>query len=230
MRNMVFGDYFDTFMSDRSFLRKPSDKVSISKEEFDILKEKAEKYEAISGSYETLRLENKELKDVLKELKEDGRKFKDLEEENKKYLESLLRVRADFENYKKFNEREREKFKFYAMEKILEKLIKHYDDLLRNLKVIELTDEKGSLTKGFQMIIKNFKKLLEEEGVKPMDCEGEIFDPYKHEALMVEERDDLPENTIIEELDKGYYFNNNVLRPARVKISKKSRLQNLNKN
>ena len=53
-----------------------------------------------------------------------------------------------------------------------------------------------------------------------MDCEGKKFDPYQHEALLVEERDDVPENTIIEVIDKGYFFNNEVLKPAGVKVSK----------
>ena len=70
------------------------------------------------------------------------------------------------------------------------------------------------------MIIRNFEKLLEEEGIKPMNCKGEKFDPYKHEALMVELNVNIPENTIIDEIDKGYYLNNNVLKPAGVKISK----------
>ena len=53
-----------------------------------------------------------------------------------------------------------------------------------------------------------------------MNSVGEKFDPYKHEALLVEERDDVPENTILEEIDKGYYINNEILKPAGVKVSK----------
>jgi molecular chaperone GrpE len=70
------------------------------------------------------------------------------------------------------------------------------------------------------MIVENFEKFLEDEGVKPMNPEGEKFDPYKHEALAVEENQEHPENTIIEELNKGYNLNNKILRPAGVKISK----------
>jgi molecular chaperone GrpE len=77
--------------------------------------------------------------------------------------------------------------------------------------------------------VTKFRKVLEEEGIRPMEVEGEIFDPYKHEVMIVEEgREDLPENTIIEELERGYYYKNKILRPAKVKISKQSRLQNLN--
>ena len=102
-----------------------------------------------------------------------------------------------------------------------------HDDLIRVYHILEVTENRESMIKGFEILIKNFEKLLNYENVKPMNCEGEKFDPYKLEVMIVEERDDLPENTIIKELEKGYYFNNIVLRPAKVKISKKSSLQNL---
>jgi molecular chaperone GrpE len=85
------------------------------------------------------------------------------------------------------------------------------------------------ITKGFELILKNFEKIMEDEGIRSMESEGQKFDPYKHEAMMVEEgRNDLPENTIIEVLDRGYFLKNKVLRPAKVKISKKSKLPTLN--
>jgi molecular chaperone GrpE len=61
-----------------------------------------------------------------------------------------------------------------------------------------------------------------------MNSEGETFDPYKHEALLVEENENLPDNTIIEEIDKGYYLNNKILKPAGVKISKSKKIENEN--
>jgi len=77
------------------------------------------------------------------------------------------------------------------------------------------------IQKGFEIVVNNYRKLLEEEGVTPMEAEGKQFDPYTHEALLVEEcRDDIPENTITEVLDEGYYLKDKVLRPAKVKISK----------
>jgi len=103
---------------------------------------------------------------------------------------------------------------------MLKKLIKHYEDLLRAFNVLDLIEKGESVKKGFKMIIENFEKFLEDEGVKPMLSEGEKFDPYKHEALLVEENEKFPENTIIEELNKGYYLNNMILKPAGVKISK----------
>ena len=131
-----------------------------------------------------------------------------------------MRTQADFDNYKKTNHQENERYRARVKENMLKKLIKHYEDLLRAYNVLDLVEKGESVKKGFKMIIDNFEKFLEDEGVIPMHCEGEKFDPYKHEALIVEENEELPENTIIEEMNKGYYLNNKILRPSGVKISK----------
>jgi len=231
MRSMVFEDYFDSFLNERGYPRRSSNQIAISQEEYDTLRKIAEKYELLAEEHKKVRTRNDELLKELDDMKEDGRKLKELMEENEKYLNSLLRTRAEFENYKKRSERENERYRAYAMEGILKKLIGHNDDLVRALNLLEILENAEGIKKGFEIIVKNFKKILSEEGVEIMNSEGEKFDPYKHEVVMVEEeRDDLPENTIIEELEKGYYFNNKVLRPAKVKISKKSKLQNLEEN
>lgn len=217
---MVFEDYYDQFFNARRSLEDPYRKVTISKENYKELVETAEKYEMLVKKLDQVEAKKSELEKQIEFLKEDGRKLKELEEKTEKYLNALVRTQAEFDNYKKANQRENERYRERVKEDMLKKLIKHYEDLLRAFNVLELIDEGESVKKGFQMIIGNFEKLLEEEGVRPMLPEGEKFDPYKHEALMVEEREELPDNTIIEELNKGYYLNNKVLRPAGVKISK----------
>ena len=137
-----------------------------------------------------------------------------------------MRVQADFDNYKKIALRDKNQLEIRLMEKVLKKLLWHYDDLLRTKKAIEGSERTDDVKKGFEMLVKNFEKLLKEENVVPMNCEGQVFDPYKHEVVLVQENSDLPENVIIEEIDKGYYLNNEVLRPARVIISKKSKITN----
>ena len=220
---MSFEDYFDDLMNNRRFLETPSSKISISKKEYDDIREKAEKFDLLTEEYKKIKTDNQELQKQLESLKSKEIESKTLKKQAEKYYNSLLRVQADFENYKKINERENHNFKLYATEKILEKLIKHLDDLKRASKVLETITNGESVKTGFELIVKNFEKLLAEEGIEPMNCEGQIFDPYKHEVLMVEEnRNDLPEGTIIEELDRGYYFNHKILRPAKVKVSKKS--------
>jgi len=225
---MVFEDFYDSFFNARRSLEDPYNKIAISKQEYEQLREIAEKYELLVKKFEQIEAKKSQLEKEIEDLKNDGRKLKDLEEKTEKYLNSLLRTQADFENYKKSNQRENERYRLRFKEEILKKMIKHYEDLQRALKVLETKQIEESIRNGFIMIVKNFEKLLEEEGVKAMDPVGEKFDPYKHEALLVEEDDGLPENTIIEEIDKGYYLNNIILKPAGVKISKtKSKLQNL---
>jgi len=217
---MVFEDYYDEFFNARRTLEDPYRKVTISKDKYKNLVETAEKYEMLIKKLDQVESKKSELEKQIEILKEDGRQLKDLEEKTEKYLNSLLRTQADFDNYKKANHRENERYRARIKEDMLKKLIKHYEDLLRAFNVLDLIEKGESVKKGFKMIIENFEKFLEDEGVKPMLSEGEKFDPYKHEALLVEENEKFPENTIIEELNKGYYLNNMILKPAGVKISK----------
>lgn len=209
--------------------QRPSESIIITKKEYDSLMAKVKKYKALVEEHKKVKTWNDQLMKEMDDLKEDARNFKELEEEKEKFLRSLLQVRADFDNYKKRQERENSNYKQYVLEGLLRKLVGHYDDLIRAHNQLMMFEGAEGMTKGFEIIIKNFKKAMEEEGVRPMESEGQKFDPYKHEAMIVEEgRDDLPDNTIIEVLDKGYFLNNKVLRPAKVKISKKSKLPNLN--
>lgn len=225
VRPMVFEDYFDKFINERGSPRRASNQISISRSDFEQLKAKAQKYEALVEEHKKIKTQNDRLLKELDDMKDDGRKFKELMEEKEKFMNSLLRVRADFENYKKRSERENGRYKEYVMEVILKKLIDHYDDLIRALNLLKVLEDMDGIKNGFEIIVKNFEKLLVEEGVKAMNSEGEKFDPYKHEAVIVEDgRDDLPENTILEEISKGYYLKDKILRPAKVKISKKSKL------
>ena len=217
---MVFEDYYDEFFNARRSLEDPYRKVTISKEKYKKFMETAEKYEMLAKKMDETLAKKTDLERQIEYLKEDGRKLKELEEKTEKYLNSLVRTQADFDNYKKANQRENERYRTRTKEEMLKKLIKHYEDLLRAFNVLDLIEKGESVKKGFKMIIENFEKFLEDEGIKPMLSEGEKFDPYKHEALMVEENEELPDNTIIEELNKGYYLNNKILQPAGVKISK----------
>jgi len=222
---MVFEDYYDEYFNARRSLEDPYRKVTISKENYKKLAETAKKYEMLVKKMDEVVAKKTELEREIEYLKDDGRKLKELEEKTEKYLNSLVRTQADFDNYKKANQRENERYRARVKEEMIKKLVRHYEDLLRAFNILDLIEKGESVKKGFKMIIENFEKFLEDEGVKPMFSEGEKFDPYKHEALMVEENEEFPENTIIEELNKGYYLNNKILKPAGVKISKiKSKL------
>jgi molecular chaperone GrpE len=217
---MVYENFYDNYFNKRRALEDPRDKITISKREYNKLRKTAERYEMLAKKLDRAETEKSTLHKQIEDLKEDGRKLKDLEEKTEKYLNSLVRARADFENYKKSIQRDKEHYNTILKEKIMRKLIDHFEDLLRAQQVMEINNSDESIRNGFNMIVRKFQKMLEDEGLSPMNCKGDKFDPYKHESVMVEENEDLPENTIIEVIDKGYYLNNNVLKPARVKVSK----------
>lgn len=131
--------------------------------------------------------------------------------------DSLKRVQAEFENYKKRVEREKAEIVKIASMDLLAELLTILDDFER-APIAEIKDEK--VRKGIEMISGNFRKILEDEGVKPVPAEG-LLDPHRHEALMWVEQEDLPDNTIVSVLQKGYSLNGRILRPARVSVSKK---------
>jgi molecular chaperone GrpE len=229
MKSMVFEDVFDRFSGDRGFNkgRRSAEAITISKKEYKALKAKAEQYEALVEEHKKVKTWNDQIMKELDDMKDDARGFKELQEENEKFLKQLLQIRADFENHKKREARESVRYRKYVLEGFLLKLLSHYDDLVRALNLMKMLEGMEGIRKGFEIVVRNFEKIMEEEGIKPMESEGQKFDPYKHEAMLVEDaRDDLPENTIVEVLDKGYFLCDRVLRPAKVKISKPSKESN----
>ena len=97
------------------------------------------------------------------------------------------------------------------------------DDLER---AVDLTESKHqdlpAFLKGIEMILAHLYDMLKEYGVKPIEAQDKVFDPNFHEALMQMENNDVPEHTIVEELQKGYLLNDRVIRTSKVKVSKKS--------
>lgn len=209
------------FFNGRRTLEDPRKKVVLLQEEYEKLLEDREALELLSEKFKELALKNKALEEEMKLLKSELHQIDSLKQEKQEVLNSLIRAKADLENYKKLIERQNNNYKLQATTNILKKIISHHDDLVRAVKNVDSQENGIQVKKGFEMVIKNLEKILIEENVIPMNCEGEKFDPYKQEVLMVREEDEIPENTILEELEKGYFYHGEVLRPARVVISKK---------
>ena len=137
------------------------------------------------------------------------------------HWEKFLRLQADFENTRKRQEREKQDFVRFANEGIILELLNVLDDLER---VVDLAETKHadlqSFLKGVEMILAHLYEMLKEYGVKPIEAEGKVFDPNYHEALMQVENKELPEHTVVEEMQKGYLLNDKVIRTAKVKVSK----------
>ncbi len=136
--------------------------------------------------------------------------------------DKMLRNQADLENTRKRLEREKQDFIKFANEGLLLDLLNVLDDLERTVELAQAgNDDLSAFVKGIEMILAHLYELLKNHGVKPIEAEGKIFDPCFHEALMQVENKELPEHTIIEELQKGYLIHGRVLRTAKVKTSKK---------
>jgi molecular chaperone GrpE len=134
------------------------------------------------------------------------------------YQDRLLRTQAEFQNYQKRVEREFAEFKTYANSKLLDDLLFILDDFQNALSA----DCEGSdmeFIKGFEMIYKNLIDVLGREGLEEIKAQGEKFDPWKHEAVDMIPTSDHPEHTILNVVQKGYTYNDKVLRPAKVRVS-----------
>lgn len=137
------------------------------------------------------------------------------------YWDRLLRFQADFENIRRRTEKERQEFVKFANEEIILELLNVLDDLERTVALAESQHQDVStFLKGVEMILAHLYEMLKKHNVKPIEAKGKPFDPNYHEALMQAEDAEAPENTIIEELQKGYLLNDRVVRTAKVKVSK----------
>lgn len=131
----------------------------------------------------------------------------------------ILRMAAEQENFKKRMQRERETSLKYAEENILRELLPSIDNLERALEHGDNTDA-SALRAGVEMTCKGLLNTLEKFDVKPLDGVGQPFDPNFHDALAMEHSDEVPENMILQEFQKGYMFKDRLIRAAKVVVSK----------
>ncbi|MBM4157332.1 MAG: nucleotide exchange factor GrpE [Ignavibacteria bacterium] len=144
-----------------------------------------------------------------------------LKQEIENLKDSYLRKAAEFENYKKRSESEFVNYLKYSSEKIIRELIPVYDDFNRTVESLEKqeTNDFETLKTAFLLVYDKFKKVLEKEGLKEIDCLGKEFDVNLNDALLMVPREDVKPNTVIEVVEKGYYLNDKVLRHSKVLVS-----------
>ena len=130
-----------------------------------------------------------------------------------------IRLAADFENFRKRNEQEREALLKYGAESTLKKMLDVIDNFERGLKAIETVDDCEKVKECYRLAYKNFTEALTKTGLEAIKAEGEVFDPNFHEAVMQTPTSDVPEHTIIAELQKGYKLGDKVLRPTLVNVA-----------
>jgi molecular chaperone GrpE len=132
----------------------------------------------------------------------------------------LLRLAAEFDNYKKRVARDRAELIRVANEELLLELLPVLDNLERALAAARKTDSTEALAEGVDLVLRLFQGVLERAGVKPIDSVGQPFDPTVHQAVAAVESPGVPDQTVVEEVQRGYWLHAKVLRPAMVKVAK----------
>ncbi len=142
------------------------------------------------------------------------------ESEVKQLRDSYIRALADWDNYRKRMESEFAEFKKYAKVDFLSKILPVLDNFDRALAGAELNPNFESFFKGIEIIERQLREILKSMGLIEYSGLGDQFDPILHEAVGVVATNDHPENTIVEEISKGYKVGDRVIKPAKVLVSK----------
>ncbi len=169
-------------------------------------KSKIEKLEQIK------KLHKEEIDNLKSEIEAKGK-------EEKENYDKILRLNAEFDNFRKRMQREKNDFSKYAGEKVTKDFLPIMDDLERAIKAAKENHQVEDLIKGIEMIMNQIKNVLQSNDTKQFDSLGQPFDPEKHEAVSKVSTTEHEHNMVIEELRKGYMSHNRLLRPAMVIIA-----------
>lgn len=134
-------------------------------------------------------------------------------------LDRLMRLQAEFDNFRKRTERERVEFAEYAGEVTIRALLPVLDDFERALKAAAGTE--NELVRGIELIYGRMLESLKKQGLETIDANGKHFDPHQHEAIGRIESSDHEEGTIVQEYQRGYRFKGRLLRPSMVQVAVK---------
>ena len=156
------------------------------------------------------------------ETQESPKSLETWKEREREYIVDLQRLQADFENYMKRGQKEKEESSNKAKYDLFLSFLTFFDNLERASKIIQQTPEKTQ--EGVQMILNQFTKILQEHNIKPIESIGQKSNPYLHDVIRKVESDE-EEDIIVEETQKGYLIADKVLRPSRVIVSKGKAIQ-----
>ena len=146
-------------------------------------------------------------------------KITQLETEVLELKDKLLRKAAEFENYKRRTENDQMNLLTYAAEFFIQKLLPVVDDFERSLQHIEDAQDIDAIKQGIKLIYDKLMKVFQEQGIKKIDSVGKRFDVDYHEALMQRADDSVESHTVLDEIEKGYTYNDKVIRHAKVIVS-----------
>jgi molecular chaperone GrpE len=155
-----------------------------------------------------------------KEIKELKKKLEEKEKEVKENYDRLLRVAADFDNYKKRIIKEKEEWTKFANEDLMKAVLPLIDNLERATNHSKKLEDVQTLVEGVKLTLQQLLQTLNKFGLSSIESLGKPFDPAFHEALYAIETDQQQPNQVMEEFQKGYLLNDRLLRPATVSVSK----------
>nr|WP_231889898.1 nucleotide exchange factor GrpE [Bacillus sp. SJS] len=153
------------------------------------------------------------------ELSEAREKIASLESQVEESESKLLRVQADFENYKRRARMDAESAQKYRAQNLISEILPALDNFDRALKVEASDEQTKSILQGMEMVHRQLVQALKSEGVEEIETVGKTFDPHLHQAVMQGEEEGFEPNTVIEEFQKGYKLKDRVIRPSMVKVS-----------
>lgn len=133
---------------------------------------------------------------------------------------NTLRAVADLHNFRRRVDEERSRLVLDANERLIKEILPLVDDFERSLAAARQSESYEQLVEGVEAVLRKIGDVLTRQGLEPIEALGQPFDPTIHEAVMIEEGSDQPDETVIEELRKGYKMNGRVLRPSLVKVAK----------
>lgn len=141
------------------------------------------------------------------------------DKELKETYDRLLRVTAEYENYKKRMAREMDDFRKYANQSLLKEMLSVVDHIELALQAASDASPDKCLAEGLNLTLKELSRILEKFNVKPIDAVGKPFNPEFHEAILRETSEEVPETTVVREMQKGYMINQRLLRPSLVVVA-----------
>lgn len=158
--------------------------------------------------------------EIKKQMEELAQQNEQLQQQKEDYEHKMLRLQADFDNFRKRTRSEKMELQKYAAADFVEKLLPIVDNFNRALTSSKQSQDYESLSKGIEMIHDQLLQLLEKEEVQEIHAVGQPFNPELHQAVMQVESEEHEEGIVVEELQKGYLYKGKIIRPAMVKVSK----------
>lgn len=142
--------------------------------------------------------------------------------QNAELTEQVKRTSAEFQNFRRRQEEEAKRVKVRIREDIIRTMLPILDHLDRTLTAAESGGDGAfeALRKGVELIEKDVHKIFEDHGLASIPAEGELFDAALHQAVMMQETDEVPDQTILKELQTGYTLNERVIRPSMVQVAR----------